>query len=244
MRTIAVVTGSRADYGVYGPLLRRIHADPDLTLHLIVSGMHLAPEFGLTVKFIEQDGLPIHDRIEMLLASDTPEGISKSVGLGIIGYAQSFSRARPDILVVLGDRFEMYAAAVAALPFRIPVAHIHGGELTAGAIDDALRHSMTKLSHLHFVSTEAYAKRVIQLGEEPWRVTVSGAPGLDNLQTVDLLCREELETRYRSIPGKAAFVGDLSSGDPGIRSGGMAGFRTAPRSSRREHAGNIYHAEC
>jgi UDP-hydrolysing UDP-N-acetyl-D-glucosamine 2-epimerase len=196
VRTIAVVTGSRADYGIYGPLLRTILSDQDLTLHLIVSGMHLAPEFGLTVRFIEQDGVPVHDRIEMLLASDSPEGIAKSVGLGIIGYAQSFSRNRPDMLMVLGDRFEMYAAAVAALPFRIPVAHIHGGELTAGAIDDALRHSMTKLSHLHFVATDAYAQRVIQLGEEPWRVTVSGAPGLDNLRTVNLLTREELETGY------------------------------------------------
>ncbi len=132
----------------------------------------------------------------MLLASDSPEGISKSVGLGIIGYAQSFSRSRPDILVVLGDRFEMYAAAVAALPFRIPVAHIHGGELTAGAIDDALRHSMTKLSHLHFVSTEAHGRRVIQMGEEPWRVRVCGALTIDNLKWLRLMAREDLEAQF------------------------------------------------
>ena len=196
MRTIAAVTGSRADYGIYRPLFRAISADPDLTLHLIVSGMHLAPEFGRTVTFIEEDGFAIQDRVEMLLSSDSPEGIAKSIGLGIIGYAQSFSRSRPDLLILLGDRFEMYAAAVAALSFRIPVAHIHGGELTAGAIDDALRHSMTKLSHLHFVSTDLYARRVIQLGEEPWRVTVSGAPSLDNINDIPLLARGELEARY------------------------------------------------
>jgi UDP-N-acetylglucosamine 2-epimerase (non-hydrolysing)/GDP/UDP-N,N'-diacetylbacillosamine 2-epimerase (hydrolysing) len=131
----------------------------------------------------------------MLLSSDTPEGVAKSVGLGTIGFAQLFARFRPDILVVLGDRFEMYVAALSALPFKIPVAHIHGGELTQGAIDDALRHSMTKLSHLHFASTYEYARRIMQLGEEPWRVVVSGAPGLDNLHTVPLLDAQELERR-------------------------------------------------
>ena len=196
MRTISVVTGSRADYGVLRPLLRAINTDADLALRLMVSGMHLAPEFGRSVTFIEEDGFTIHDRIEMLLSSDSPEGIAKSMGLGIIGYAQAFSRVRPDLLVVIGDRFEMYAAAVAALAFVIPVAHIHGGELTAGAIDDALRHSITKLSHLHFVSTEEYARRVIQLGEEPWRVTVSGAPSLDNLQDIDLMPAGYLEGRF------------------------------------------------
>jgi UDP-hydrolysing UDP-N-acetyl-D-glucosamine 2-epimerase len=176
--------------------LRAIDADPDLDLRVIVSGMHLAPEFGRTVNFVEQDGFEVHDRIEMLLASDTPEGIAKSMGLGIIGYAQAFSRSKPDMLLVLGDRFEMYAAAVAALAFVIPVAHIHGGELTVGAIDDALRHSMTKLSHLHFVTTETYARRVIQMGEEPWRVTVSGAPSLDNLRYMGFLSAADLETKF------------------------------------------------
>ena len=176
MRTIGVVTVARSDYGIYVPVLRRILSDPDLRLHLIVTGMHLSPEFGLTVEAIDSDGFEIGDRIEMLLSSDTPEGIAKSMGLGTMGMAQSYARQRPDILMVLGDRFEMHASALAALPFKIPVAHIHGGELTEGAIDDALRHSITKLSHLHFVSTEQYARRVIQLGEEPWRVTVSGAP--------------------------------------------------------------------
>ncbi len=196
MRTVGVITVARSDYGIYLPLLRAIQNDPDLQLHLIVSGMHLSPEFGLTVEMIEADGFEIGDRVEMLLSSDTPEGTVKSMGLGIIGFAQLFARFRPDILFVLGDRFEMYMAALAALPFNIPIAHIHGGEITEGAIDDALRHSMTKLSHLHFVSTEIYAQRVIQLGEEPWRVTVSGALSLDNLQTINLLNIDQLNTHY------------------------------------------------
>lgn len=196
MRTIGVVTTTRADYGLYLPLLRAIEADPDLRLHLIVTGMHLAPEFGLTVQAIEADGFEVSERVEMLLSSDTPQGIAKSMGLGTIGFAQLFARFRPDILVVLGDRFEMFAAALSALPFKLPVAHIHGGELTQGAIDDALRHSLTKLSHLHFVSTHEYARRVVQLGEEPSRVIVSGAPGLDNLHTVQVLEPSEVAARY------------------------------------------------
>ena len=196
MRTIGVVTVGRSDYGIYLPVFRRVEEDPDLRLYLIVAGMHLSPEFGLTVREIEKDGFEIGECIEMLLSSDTPEGIGKSMGLGTLGFAQAYGRFCPDILLVLGDRFEMHAAALAALPFKIPVAHIHGGEVTQGAIDDALRHSMTKLSHLHFVSTQEYARRVIQLGEEPWRVIVSGAPSLDNLNTVKLLEREELATRF------------------------------------------------
>ena len=195
MRTIGVVTVSRSDYGIYLPILRRIQADSDLKLHLIAAGMHLSPEFGLTVRSIEADGFQVAERVEMLLSSDTPEWVAKSMGLGAIGFAQVYARSRPDILLVLGDRFEMHAAALAALPFKIPVAHIHGGELTEGAIDNALRHSMTKLSHLHFVAMEAYSRRVVQMGEEPWRVTVSGAPGLDNLRAMKLLTRRELEAR-------------------------------------------------
>lgn len=197
MRTIGVVTVARSDYGIYLPLLQKIQADPDLRLHLIVAGMHLSPEFGLTVKAIEADGFEIGERVEMLLSSDTPEGIAKSMGLGTIGFAQAYTRFRPDILVVLGDRFEMHAAVVAALPFNIPVAHIHGGELTEGAIDDAIRHSITKMSHLHFVATETYAQRVIQMGEEPRRVIISGAPSLDNLHRIHLLSREELEEQCK-----------------------------------------------
>lgn len=196
MRTIGVVTVARSDYGIYLPILHRIQDDPDLHLHLIVAGMHLSPEFGLTVRAIEQDSFEIGDRIEMLLSSDTPEGIAKSTGLGVIGFAQAYSRFRPDILLVLGDRFEMLSAVIAAVPFKIPVAHIHGGESTEGAIDEVIRHAITKMSHLHFVATEAYARRVIQMGEEPWRVVVTGAPSLDNLRRMRLLSREELEQRY------------------------------------------------
>jgi len=196
MKTIAVVTTSRADYGMLLPVLREIKADPVLELQLIVSGMHLSPTFDMSVRLIEAHGFEINEKVEMLLSSDTPEGVSKSIGLGIIGFAQVFARTRPDVLVVLGDRFEMYAAAVAALPFNIPVAHIHGGDVTQGAIDDALRHSMTKLSHLHFVATETYARRVAQLGEEPWRIKVCGETSLDNLRTIKFLTKEELKSQY------------------------------------------------
>lgn len=196
MRTIGVVTVARSDYGIYLPVLRNIQADPDLDLRVYASGMHLSPEFGMTVEVVEADGFAPAERIETLLSSDSPEGLAKSMGLGIIGFAQAFTRSRPDLLLVLGDRFEMYVAALAALPFKIPVGHIHGGEITEGAIDDALRHSMTKLSHLHFVATEEYARRVLQLGEEPWRVTISGAPNLDNLHSIALLESHELEARY------------------------------------------------
>lgn len=196
-RTIGVVTVSRSDYTIYLPILRRMAQEPELSLHLLVTGSHLSPEFGLTAQTIEADGWSIGERISMLLSSDTPEGIAKSVGLGVLGFGQAYGRMRPDLLVVLGDRFEMHAAALAALPFKIPVAHVHGGELTQGAIDDALRHSLTKLSHLHFVATQDYARRVIQLGEEPWRVTVSGAPALDLLRTLELLDRDALAAAYR-----------------------------------------------
>lgn len=200
MRTIGAVTVARSDYGIYLPVLRRIQEDPDLRLHLLVAGMHLSPEFGLTIQEIEQDGFEIGERVEMLLSSDTPEGIAKSMGLGTIGFAQAYSRFRPDILLVLGDRFEMHAAVVASLPFKIPAAHIHGGESSQGAIDEAFRHSVTKMSHLHFVATQDYARRVIQMGEEPWRVVVSGAPSLDNLRFISLRSREELNWEYGLNP--------------------------------------------
>jgi UDP-hydrolysing UDP-N-acetyl-D-glucosamine 2-epimerase len=196
MRKIGIVSVGRSDYGIYLPILRHIQSDADLKLILYVSGMHLSPDFGLTARMIEADGFEIGERVEMLLSSDSPEGIAKSIGLGIIGFSQAFHRTRPDILVVLGDRFDMYTAALTALPFKIPVAHIHGGEVTSGALDDALRHSMTKLSHLHFVSTEIYRQRVEQLGEEPWRIVVSGAPGLDHLHSLEFLSKPEIELRY------------------------------------------------
>ena len=195
-RVIGVVTVGRSDYGIFVPVLRKIQQENRLRFHLIVAGMHLSPEFGFTVKDIEADGFEIGERVDMVLSSDTPEAISKSMGLGLIGFAQAYARFRPDILLVLGDRFEMHAAALAALPFKIPVAHIHGGEITEGAIDNSLRHSLTKISHLHFVATQQYARRIIQMGEEPWRVIVSGAPSLDNLRSTKLLNPGELAAKY------------------------------------------------
>ncbi|MGD8386343.1 MAG: UDP-N-acetylglucosamine 2-epimerase [Desulfobacteraceae bacterium] len=196
MRKVGMVTVARSDYSYYRPLLRRIQADPALELDLIVAGMHLSQDFGYTVKAIEEDGFPINERVEMLLHSDTPSGISKSMGLGTLGFAQCFENQRPDLLLLLGDFFAMHAAAVAAVPFRIPLAHMHGGEVTEGAMDDALRHSITKMSHLHFVATTEYARRVVQMGEEPWRVTVSGAPSLDNLKDLSLLETAALAGQY------------------------------------------------
>jgi UDP-hydrolysing UDP-N-acetyl-D-glucosamine 2-epimerase len=196
VRTIGVVTVARSDYGIYRPVLRRIEEEPELDLHLFVAGMHLSPEFGMTVQAIEDDGFEIGDRVEMLLSSDSPEGVAKSMGLGALGFAQVYARFRPDVLLVLGDRFEMHAAVVASLPFRIPVAHIHGGESTEGLIDEPIRHSITKMSHLHFASTKFYAQRIVQMGEEPWRVIVSGAPGLDNIDSLQLMTQRELKAGY------------------------------------------------
>lgn len=192
MRIIGLVTTSRADWGIYRSLLKAIQRHEDLALHLIVAGMHLSPEHGLTVRHIEEEGFSIGDRVECLPASDDPAGVALAMGQGVAGFAKSLSQNRPDILVVLGDRYEMFAAACAAAPQKIPLAHIHGGELTQGALDDQFRHAMTKLSHLHFTATEGYAKRVIQMGEEPWRVTVCGALSLDNLDDIPLLDKAQL----------------------------------------------------
>jgi UDP-N-acetylglucosamine 2-epimerase (non-hydrolysing)/GDP/UDP-N,N'-diacetylbacillosamine 2-epimerase (hydrolysing) len=193
VRRIAVVTGSRADYGIYTPLLRRLRDEPAVTVVLLVTGAHLSAEFGMTVRAIEADGFEIAERIDMQVGPDTPEAISRSTALAVSGFAAAFARRRPDLLVVLGDRLEMLAAATASLPFKIPVAHIHGGEATEGAIDDAVRHALTKMSHLHFAALEIYADRIIQMGESPWRVTVSGAPGLDHLVDFTPLSRAELQ---------------------------------------------------
>ncbi len=190
---ICIATGTRAEYGLLRPLIERIQAEPAWQLQLLVTGAHLSPEFGLTYQYIEADGYTIDAKVEMLLSSDTAEGIVKSMGLGTIGYADAFKRLRPDLLVILGDRYEMLAVASAALIFKIPVAHIHGGEITEGAFDDAIRHAITKMSHIHFASTEAYRNRIIQLGESPSRVFNVGAIGLDNIRDLKLLSREELE---------------------------------------------------
>ena len=192
-RKICVVTGTRAEYGLLRWVIDGIAKSPVLELQLIATGMHLSPEFGLTVQEIEADGYQIDRKVEMLLSSDTPVGITKSMGLGMIGFADALADLQPDLLLVLGDRFEIFAAASAALIARIPIAHIHGGELTEGAFDDAIRHSITKMAHLHFVAAEEYRQRVIQLGESPDRVFQVGGLGVDNTLRLKLLSRHELE---------------------------------------------------
>lgn len=190
---ICIATGTRAEYGLLKPLIEMISADNEFTLQLLVTGAHLSPEFGLTYRQIEADGYEIDDKVEMLLSSDTAEGITKSMGLGMIGYADALKSLSPDLLVILGDRYEMLSVASTALIFRIPIAHIHGGELTEGAYDDAIRHAITKMSALHFASTEIYRQRIIQLGEQPERVFNVGAIGLDNFRSLQLLTKRELE---------------------------------------------------
>jgi len=194
MRKIAVFTGTRAEYGLLYWLLMDAQLHSDVELQLLVSGSHLSPEFGYTVEQIKNDGFHIDESVEMLLSSDSAVGTAKSAGLGIIGYADALSRMSPDIVVVLGDRYEAFAVAQVAFFLRIPLAHIHGGEVTEGAYDDSMRHAITKLSFLHFTSTEEYRQRVIQLGENPKRVFNFGAVGLDHLYRTELLSIEELSS--------------------------------------------------
>lgn len=192
MRKIAVFTGTRAEYGLLYWLLKDIQADPTLELQLLVSAMHLSPEFGMTYQQIEADGFVITEKVEMLLSTDSAVGTAKSIGLGVIGFADALARMKPDVLIVLGDRFEALAVAQAAMILRIPIAHIHGGEITEGAYDDAIRHAITKLSLLHFTSAEMHRNRVIQLGESPERVFNVGAVGLDHLKRSKLMSVDEL----------------------------------------------------
>jgi UDP-hydrolysing UDP-N-acetyl-D-glucosamine 2-epimerase len=192
-RKICIVTGSRADYGLLYWLMKEIQNDSYLELQIIATGMHLSPEFGLTYKEIEKDGFTINEKIEMLLSSDSPVGITKSIGLATIGFADALERQEPDIVVVLGDRYEILAAVQAALVARIPIAHIAGGDITEGAFDDAIRHSITKMSHLHFVTNELAAARVLQMGERPDCIYNVGSPGIDYISHLTLLEREELE---------------------------------------------------
>jgi len=194
-RKICVVTGSRAEYGLLFWLMKEIQNDTELDLQIIVTGMHLSPEFGLTYKVIEEDGFIINEKVEMLLSSDTPVGIGKSIGLATIGFAEVLDKLKPDILVILGDRFEILAAAQAALVAKIPIAHIGGGDVTEGAFDEAIRHSITKMSHLHFVTNEASVRRVRQLGENPQHIYNVGSLGIDNIKKLKLLSRKDLEKK-------------------------------------------------
>jgi len=193
MRKICFITGSRAEYGLLSQVIKGVQDDDELSLQVIVTGMHLSPEFGLTFHEIEQDGFHIDYKVEILSKSDSPNAISKSMGHGLIGFADAFTELQPDLIVVLGDRFEILSAVASAQVFKIPVAHIHGGELTEGLCDDAFRHAITKMSHIHFVAAEEYQTRVIQLGEQPESVFLSGGLGVDIISKVKLLSREELE---------------------------------------------------
>ncbi len=192
-RKICVVTGTRAEYGCLRWVMEGIRGASGLDLQIIATGMHLSPEFGLTYREIERDGFRIDRKVEMLLSSDTPTGLAKSMGLGLIGIGEALQQLQPDLLLVLGDRFEIFSAVAAAMVARIPVAHLHGGESTEGAFDEAIRHSITKMSHLHFVAAEEYRKRVIQLGEDPERVFLVGGVGIDNIKKLTLLDRTALE---------------------------------------------------
>jgi GDP/UDP-N,N'-diacetylbacillosamine 2-epimerase (hydrolysing) len=192
-RKICVITGTRAEYGLLSLLMQGIKDDDQLSLQIIATGMHLSPEFGLTYSEIENDGFQINRKVEMLTSSDSPVGITKSIGLGLLGFADALNELNPDLIVVLGDRFEIFAAVSAALVARIPVAHLHGGETTEGAFDDAFRHSITKMSHFHFVAAKEYQQRVIQLGEQPETVFLAGSLGVDNIKRLSLLNREELQ---------------------------------------------------
>lgn len=220
-RKVCVVSGSRADYGLLFWLLKEIEEEPALVRQLIATGMHLSPEFGLTYREIEADGFEIDEKVEMLLSSDTAVGIAKSIGVGVMGFADALDRLKPDILVLVGDRFEILAAAQAAMAAKIPIAHIHGGESSEGSIDEAIRHAVTKMSHLHFTAAESYRTRVIQLGEDPARVFNFGAVGIDNLASMDLLRTSALEAAldFKLSPGPLVLCTyhpvTLSSSDPG-----------------------------
>ena len=193
MRKICVITGTRAEFGLMYWLIKGIQEDPELQLQLVATGMHLSPEFGLTYQKIEESGFSIDKKIEILLSSDSSIGISKSMGLAMISFSECFDELKPDIVVVLGDRFEIFAAASAAMIAKRPIGHLHGGEATEGLIDESIRHSITKMSHLHFAATDLYRKRIIQLGEQPSRVFNVGSPGIDNIVKLKLLDKNEFE---------------------------------------------------
>ncbi len=193
MMKICVVTGSRAEYGLLRPIIQELKKYEFIKLQIVVTGMHLTQEFGMTYKDVENDGYIIDKKVEMLVSGDTGTSVSKSIGLGVIGFADAFSDLEPDLILLLGDRYEIFSASIAALNALIPIGHIHGGETGAGTIDNMVRHAITKISMLHFVSTEAYRKRVIQLGENPKNVHYVGAPGLENIMNMELLTKKELE---------------------------------------------------
>jgi len=192
-KKICIFTGTRSEYGLLKPLIEELQNEPTIELQLLITGMHLSAEFGLTYKEISLEGFSRVERVEILLSSDTPIAVSKAMGLGLISFAEAFDRLKPNLIIGLGDRFELFSAVSAALVSRIPVAHIHGGEKTEGAYDEGFRHAITKMSHLHFTSTEEYRRRVIQLGENPKHVFNVGALGIDNIKKMKLLSLKELQ---------------------------------------------------
>lgn len=221
-RKICVVTGTRAEYGLFYPIMRKILASDALVLQLVATTMHLSEEFGLTYKQIERDGFTIDEKIENLLAPDSKGAVAKSTGLAIILLSDAFARLQPDIVLLLGDRFETHAAAATAMLMNIPIAHIGGGEITEGAVDEQIRHSITKMAYLHFTSTKEYRNRVIQLGESPERVFYSGAPGIDNIVNMTLLNKEALEKelQWKIVAPTALFTfhsETLSDGDVNVQ---------------------------
>jgi GDP/UDP-N,N'-diacetylbacillosamine 2-epimerase (hydrolysing) len=205
MKKVCVITGTRAEYGLLYWTLKALEKEPKIDLQICITGMHLSPEFDHTYKQIEADGFTIDYKVETLLSSDTGTAIAKSIGIGTMGFADAFQQLQPDIILVVGDRFEILAAVTAALATRIPVAHCHGGELTFGAIDDAIRHAITKMSHLHFVSTAQYEKRILQLGEEKDRVRIVGALGLENIKQ-QLISKAAFEEKIGRSLGDQNFI--------------------------------------
>ena len=219
-RTICVVTGSRAEYGLLTPLMKEIEATKDLCLQVVVTGTHLSKDFGETFTVIEEDGFKIDSKVNILMDLDDEVSVSKSIGRAVSGISESFFKLKPDIIILLGDRFEILAAAIAATVLKIPIAHIHGGETTEGSFDESFRHSITKMSHFHFTSVEDYRKRVIQLGEDPKKVFNFGAIGIDSINNTKLLSRNEFEKKVEFSLNKTNFLitfhpVTLESGSPG-----------------------------
>lgn len=206
LKKVCVVTGARADYGHLYWLIKEIQTDPELLLQIIVTGMHLSPEFGMTIQKIVEDGFPIDDKIEMLLSADSPTGVTKSIGLAVIGFADSLARLKPDLLVILGDRFEILAAAQSAMIAKIPVVHLHGGEATYGAYDESIRNAITKMSHIHFAAEAEYANRILQMGENPQYVFNFGGPGLDYIAKEKYMTRQEFEKTMSFKLGELNFL--------------------------------------
>ena len=202
---LLVITVARSDFGIYLPILKKIKKDKEINLKIAVSGMHLSPDFGYSYKIIEESGFNIDFKFETILSSDNPAGVSKSIALGLLSFTDLYSNETPDLIMVLGDRFDMLPGVLAALPFRIPIAHLHGGELSIGAIDDSIRHTITKLSHIHFASTLEYVDRIKQLGENEKNIFFMGSPSIENLLTINKIPRNEFLKMFK-IPIKSNFI--------------------------------------